>query len=274
MSPSPRPTTKTSIDRAPLSRRSYAAIAVIGLLALAAAGLIAMPASLMTHFMPAFIVADELSGSVWHGAAGKLSIGGRPLGAVEWQLHPAALWHLTLSGDLHWVKSGFQFSGEFEVDRHGIALRDVSGGGPIEDLRDLGLPAGWQGVADIKLARFTGEFDATGALIPQAADGEIHVGSLSSTLIAGGVSLGQFVLRTREAAPAGTLAGQVSDEGGPLQVNALVQISPKDHSGTLAGTLKERAEIPAALQEEIQNLAQMRGRDPQKRVPIDVEFNY
>jgi len=224
--------------------------------------------------LPAVVNADELSGSVWHGAVGKLSVNGRELGAAEWQLHPAALWRFALAGDLHWVKSGFQLAGEFEVDRHGIALRDVSGGGPIEDLRDLGLPAGWQGVADIKLARFSGEFNPSSSFVPQTADGEIHVGSLSSNLIAGGVNLGQYVLRTRNSAPAGALAGQVSDEGGPLEVNALLQISPKDHSGTLSGTLKERAQMPAALQEEIQNLAQMRGRDAQKRVPIDVEFNY
>ncbi len=274
MSPSRSPVTKADSDRSKPSRRSVAALVVIGLLALAAAGLIAMPASLMTHFLPAFVNADDLSGSVWHGAVGKLSINGRELGGAEWRLHPAALWRFAVAGDLHWVKSGFQLAGEFEIDRHGVELRDVSGGGPVEDLHDLGVPAGWQGIADIKIIRFTGEFNPGGGFTPLTADGEIHVGNLSSKLIAGGVNLGQYVLRTRDKAPDGALVGQVNDEGGPLEVSAVVQLSPKDHNGTLAGTLKERAEIPAALEEEIQNLAQMRGRDAQKRVPIDVEFNY
>ena len=40
----------------------------------------------------------------------------------------------------------------------------------------------------------------------------------------------------------------------------------------LSGTLRERAEAPPALRSQLQNLAQYRGRDPQGRIPVDLEF--
>ena len=47
-----------------------------------------------------------------------------------------------------------------------------------------------------------------------------------------------------------------------------------EHMATLTGTMKARNDAPAALQEEIQRLAQMRGRDANGRVPVDVEFTF
>jgi hypothetical protein len=40
----------------------------------------------------------------------------------------------------------------------------------------------------------------------------------------------------------------------------------------LTGTLKERADAPAALIGQINNIAQLRGRDRQGRVPVDLEL--
>ena len=35
----------------------------------------------------------------------------------------------------------------------------------------------------------------------------------------------------------------------------------------------ERGELPASLRQQLDNLIQMRGRDPQGRIPLDIEFS-
>ena len=58
----------------------------------------------------------------------------------------------------------------------------------------------------------------------------------------------------------------------PFDLQALIHYSAKDHTGVLTGTLKERAGAPAALIGQINDIAQLRGRDPQGRVPVDLEL--
>jgi hypothetical protein len=42
----------------------------------------------------------------------------------------------------------------------------------------------------------------------------------------------------------------------------------------LSGTLKERPDAPAALRSDLEGVVQLRGRDPQGRIPVDLEFTW
>jgi hypothetical protein len=71
----------------------------------------------------------------------------------------------------------------------------------------------------------------------------------------------------------GNVTAQLQDAGGPLEAQATVHFSPPGHTGTLSGTVKERAGVPPALHEQLENLTQLHAPDSQGRIPVDVEFS-
>jgi len=253
---------------APSRQRPYAAFVLIGLAGVLAVLIAALPASLLTRLLPPGVEAGDLSGNFWHGAAGKLKVNGRDAGAVEWQLHPR--W-LALDADLHWVKGSFALDAAARLDRGGIGAHDIRGGGPIDELRDLSLAPGWHGTAAVAIDKLTADRARLVAL-----GGEIRIADLGGPQIAGGADLGSYVLRFADTAVAadGSVTGSLSDSGGPLQVQGTLQLTPQNRSGLLSATLSERAGAPAEVHRELDMLAQMRGRDPQGRIPLDLEFTF
>jgi hypothetical protein len=109
---------------------------------------------------------------------------------------------------------------------------------------------------------------------PVAAVGELRVSNLMSARVAGGADLGSYELSLPEGAvdAEGNVTAKLVDTGGPLDLQALIHYSAKDRSGVLSGTLKERPDAPAALLGQINDIAQLRGRDSQGRVPVDLEL--
>src|ERR1700733_7482956 len=127
-------------------------IVLLGLAALLAVIVTALPASVIAHFLPPSVRAEDFSGSIWHGSAGKISVDARDAGALEWRLHPAALLGMAAAADVHWVKVGFVVDAAVRIDRQGLTAHGVKGGGPIEDLRDFGVAPGWRGIATINFS--------------------------------------------------------------------------------------------------------------------------
>jgi hypothetical protein len=252
-------------------RRSLLPLVHIGVAAALVVIVVALPASAITHFLPRSIRAEDFSGSIWHGSAEKISFNGRDAGALEWRLHPGALLRLAVAADLHWVKVGFVVDAALEVDRSGFTARAGKGGGPIQDLQDLGVAPGWRGMADVHFSELKGDF-----VKPSAAVANIQVSNVTSAQIADGADLGGYELRLEEGAVGsdGTVTAHLADTGGPLEMKTLIHFSPLERTALLSGTLKERADVSAALRSELDGLSQLRGRDPQGRIPVDLEFRF
>src|SRR6267142_6253667 len=154
--PAPR---SPSRDAKPAARsRSYWPIVLIGLAAAAAVTIVSLPASIIARLLPPAVHAEDFSGSVWHGSTGKISVNARDAGALEWRLHPAALLGMAVAADLHWVKVGFVVDAAAKIDRQGFAAHAIKGGGPIQDLHDFGVAAGWRGIADINFSELKSSF--------------------------------------------------------------------------------------------------------------------
>jgi hypothetical protein len=249
--------------------RSYWPFVLLGVVAVLAVIVVALPASVVTHFLPATVHAEDFSGSIWHGSTGKFSVGERPAGALEWHVHPQALLGMAVAADLHWVKVGFVLDAAVTVDRHGLTARDLKGGGPIDDLRELGVAPGWRGTASVNFSEFKTDFAK-----PLAAVGDLKVAHLTSAQFADGADLGSYVLVLPEGAIGadGNLTAQLMDAGGPLDAQAVIHFSPAERTGTLSGSVKERSGVPPALHEQLQNLAQLHPPDAQGRTAVDVEF--
>jgi hypothetical protein len=232
---------------------------------------VVLPASMVTHFLPPNVHAEDFSGSIWHGSAGRITVNARDAGALEWRVHPAALLKLSLAADVHWVKVGFVIDGTAAIDRQGYDARDIKGGGPIEDLRDFGVAAGWRGIAGVNFSALKGDFDKIAL-----ATGDITVSNLASAQVAEGADLGSYDLSLPDGAVAadGSVNAKLSDIDGPLETQAGVQLLPAEHRGTLSGTVRERADAPPALRRQLDGLSQLRGRDPQGRITVDLEFTF
>jgi hypothetical protein len=249
--------------------RSHWPLVLIGIAAIAAAIVAALPASIISHFLPPPVAAEDFSGSLWHGSAGKITVNAHDAGALEWRLHPAALLGMSVSADLHWVKQGFVIDAAVKIDRQGIAARDVKGGGPIEDLNGLGVAAGWRGIADVHLDTLRASFAQ-----PLAAAGDIQVSNVAAAQVADGADLGGYDLRfTPGPTDAdGNVTAQLTDTGGPLEVQAMIHYAAQERTATLSGTVRERPDAPPALARQLQSLSQLRARDREGRIPIDLEF--
>lgn len=268
-SPSRRTSAKTA---APAERsRPLWPLVLVGVVVAGAVLLTALPASLLTRVLPPQVQASDISGSLWHGSAGKLSALGRDAGAVEWRLHPGALLHLSVEMDLHWVRSNLAVNATATVDRHGITARDITGGGSLEELRDFGALADLHGNIQLNLSQVSSDYKRL-----ESIAGEVRLTDVGSARLAAGADLGSYVLKFAGGAvdANGTVTGQINDAGGPLQVTGVVSFSPAEHRGSLSATLLERATMPTELRNEIQTLAQLRGRDLQGRIPADLEFSF
>ena len=72
--------------------------------------------------------------------------------------------------------------------------------------------------------------------------------------------------------PDGTASATVRDLRGLIQLNGSLNIAPAQNLATLSGTIKERGEPPPELRRALNDLVQMRGRDRQGQIPVDIEF--
>jgi hypothetical protein len=242
---------------------------LIGFLVLSAAVVYALPASVMAHFLPAQVSAEDFSGSLMHGAAGKIIVNAHDAGAIEWRLHPLSLLRAAIVADIHWVKIGIVVDGTAEISAHGLTAHDIQGSGPIDNLRDLGLSTALRGTTSLKFSEIKIDFSKL-----LSAVGTIEVANLASASIAGGADLGAYALQLNAGAIAtdGTITAELNDTGGPLEVKAQIRFSPAGRTGVLSGTIMERPEAAAALRAQLANLAQVRPRNSQGQFPVELEF--
>jgi hypothetical protein len=267
--PASRSTSRnTELKPRPRPRRRWPLV-LIGLLVLLGAAVFVLPASMIARFLPPQVQAEDFSGSLIHGAAGKISVNAHDAGAIEWRLHPLALLRAELAVDIHWVKVSFVIDGTAELAGKGFAAHDIHGGGPLENLRDIGLGADWRGACTLSFAEIKSDFSKL-----QSAVGSLEVANLASAAIAGGADLGGYTVRlaTGAVSPDGSINASLNDTGGPVEVQAQIQFSPAARTGTLSGTLKARADASPELRHQLDSLAQVRPRDAQGRFPVDLEF--
>lgn len=244
---------------------------LLGLIVVSAAMIFALPASLAARFMPPQVHAEDFSGSLLHGAAGKISVNARDAGAIEWQVHPLSLLRLAIVADIHWVKVGFVIDGTAELKPGGFAAHDIAGSGAVDDLQTLGFAEGWKGSAKLAFAEIKGNFSRL-----EAAVGKIDVANISSLSVADGSDLGSYELQlgSQSIAPDGSISATVNDLGGPVEAQAQIRFSPATRTGLISGTLKERPEASPALRNQLNNLSQLRPRDSSGRFPVDLEFSF
>ncbi len=161
----------------------------------------ALPASIVTHFLPPSVHAEDFSGSVWHGSAGRITVAARDCRRARVAF---ASRRLAALESCRRIALGERRRSCSMAPPRSTAARlprpDLEGGGPIEDLRDLGLAPGWRGSAKIQVEELkAGRFRRPAPSLQRRGRHDQRVES-SSTQVAGGADLGGYLLRFADPA--------------------------------------------------------------------------
>ena len=252
------------------ARRGYWLLFPLALLVAAAIVTDELPATLARRFVPPPVRLEDLSGTLWHGTAERIVLGGRAVGAVEWRLHPLGLLRGRADLDLRWIDRSLTTVATLEIERTQLLAHAVQGDGRIEDLARFGFAPGWRGEARWTLEDVT---VTDGRLT--GLRGEIAVAHLASPAVAGGADLGAYRARIADAGDDGAvLHATLEDAGGPLRLKAHLTANLLARHGVVSGTLAARPEAAPAVASAVQQLAAMRGRDAAGNVPVSLDFTF
>lgn len=248
--------------------RSWIWLTLSGLLAASGFVVFNLPASLALKFLPGDLQASGPGGTLWHGSISNLSSRGRNMGALEWQVHPWPLVTGRLSAAVHWVRQDISVTSGITASSSQFTANDVQGGGSLASLADLGLTRGWNGRLELDIRHFT---LSAGKVL--AAAGEARLVGLNSAAFPD-ADFGNLVLTLgpQSVQDNGTVIAQVHNTHGALQLTGKLTLALGQHLATFSGTLKERSSLPPVLAQRIAELAQLRGRDQEGRIPLDIEF--
>jgi hypothetical protein len=95
----------------------------------------------------------SLDGTMWSGSCVGLSVGGRALGDVSWELHPLRLAAGRLAAHVTLAHGMTSADGDVELGLGGrITLRNLLADGPLDAALIPGLPVTLRGTAHVELA--------------------------------------------------------------------------------------------------------------------------
>ncbi|MEO8224760.1 MAG: type II secretion system protein N [Gammaproteobacteria bacterium] len=196
-------------------------------------------------------VASDVRGTIWHGAAGRVSLGGLALGPVNWQALPARLLLGQLAADVEAkLPDGFA-NGRVDVAPGGrITLADFAAAAPLSWLSPGAALAGGQLTARLetlaissgRVAAAVGSVELAGVVLPIPTAGpQLGPGTYTVTFAAANLGADQ------------PLTGELKDNGGPLEIAGTVKITPPG-SYEVSGTAKPRPGAPPELLNALQML--------------------
>lgn len=222
----------------------------LGLAAFLLALLVVFPASWMGGLLPPAVQCENWAGSVWRGQCRGLALQDGEkvvmrLDALQWKLRPAALLRLKLAAQFESRWPQGDAAGDVAVSPGGaIEVRGMSGRSVLDKRFFGAMPAGWQGNIDI------GDFDLDWHQgVIGRLSGQLMVTNLAD---ARGTALGSYRLEFPDG-PA-PYNGQLTDAGGPLEVNAQLQLT-QEQSWSLEGRMRTRDAGDARLNRALDMLS-------------------
>ena len=213
--------------------------------------IVTLPASvLLGRLQSAGVTAAGVDGTAWNGRAQLVQIQGVDIGSIEWNLHALALFALRLQGDVKITRPGGFAQSQVSLRASGpIEFADLTASLPLSALANV-APSGWTGTVNLKFSELVLQDGWPIAAIGTAD--VIDVGSANQRSPISGSYKVSFPA-SETSAPEGTLAGELTDLGGPLQITGELQLNP-DRSYLLRGLVAPRPDAPKELVNQLQIL--------------------
>lgn len=235
----------------------------LGILAYLVFAITTLPATLLTSRLGAYgINAAGVSGTLWKGRAQVLQVAGTQLGSVSWDLHALALFTARLQADVEMNRSDGFARGMVTVSSGKVRLNAVSATLPLSALPARGLPGGWNGVLNLKLADLLLDNGW-----PIAIDGTVEAMDLvGPARRPANIGSYKLVFAPSKNASSDSLSGALSDLSGPLQIAGTLQLK-RDRSYLVEGFVTTRATTPREVADSLQMLG---APDAQGRRPFSI----
>jgi hypothetical protein len=209
-------------------RRNYL-LASVGIASFVLFAIINIPASTISsrleERLPGRIRTGGVEGTIWNGHVRSININGWQLRDMRWELNPAALLLGRLSASIAFRGAGGEITVDASVSVSGaISVRDLEAAGPIAPLAaKFNLPASG-GQYRLRLSAL----DITDAW-PTSLVGSGQVTGVPLNILggAGGPTGNYTVVFNAETVPKdGRLSGTLSDDGGPIEVDGNIVLTP------------------------------------------------
>lgn len=209
-----------------------------------------LPASVLTRLLPSGVSLSGVQGTVWRGQAASVTVGGRPVGALQWSNRPWKLLVLQLDYAIQYRPEGGEV--EMDVKLRGPRRLDVAGARgslPIIALDGLLGPSGWKATAELDVGKLV-LVDG----FPEAAEGVLVLRDLTAPGPRG-AHIGNFELTLGEGAVGNdSITGRLRDlGGGPMHVRATLELKP-DRSYLLSGEVAAGPEANATVERTLRFL--------------------
>lgn len=227
--------------------------------------IVRLPLAWTLPLWPSTALCTAPSGSIWAGRCADLALQGRPIGTVQWQLRPLALFAGRASADVNVTRALDQVSGTFS--------RSFGGTVRATDLKaslDLGsgvLPS-WPSDIRGKLEANVQQLEISAGRV-RALNGVIDVRELVQAR--DNSSLGSYRAEFTQPADAeGKLVGSLNDTAGAISLAGTITLTPEP-GYEINGQIATRDGAPPALVQQLQYLGTP---DAEGRRPFSLAGSY
>jgi general secretion pathway protein N len=208
-----------------------------------------LPARWVAPLLPRAMHCQQLDGSAWRGSCAGLTTANGALGDLNWDVHALQLLRGRLELQLDLTNQGSYVRGVLGMGLGGaVHGRNVTLDLPLTSTLVSSLPAGAHARLSGKLARF----DWNGKFL-EALEGEVDILDFVGSQ---GQPFGSYQAIFAPDANAGsapTPTGVVHDMGGPLALDATLQLT-RDPGYLLQGQVAARPSAPAELADQLRYL--------------------
>ena len=238
-------------------------ISILAILAFAIILLVRLPASWVKGFVPPAVACSEIAGTAWNGSCTGLAYNGAPLGTLNWELHPLALFRGKVSAFLDLTRGQDFVRGDIEMGSgQTYVAHDLQAQMPLDPPLLPQLGSGFAGNVSVNLAYLKVEKNLVTAI-----EGQVQGTSLYSK--ADRVALGGYSLTFPKAAGGGEPVGQLASLDGPLDFEGTLKLT-RAPGWEVHGKARVKPETPPAFVEQLKFAAQ----DPDGRRQIDLEGTF
>ena len=208
-----------------------------------------LPARWISPLLPRAMHCQQLDGSAWRGSCAGLTTANGALGDLNWDLHALQLLRGRLELQLDLTNQGSYVRGVLAMGLGGaLHGRNVTLDLPLTSTLVSSLPAGAHARLSGKLSRF----DWNGKFL-EGLEGEVDILDFVGSQ---GQAFGSYQALFAPDANAGAAAtptGVVHDMGGPLALDATLQLT-RDPGYLLQGQVAARPSAPVELADQLRYL--------------------
>jgi hypothetical protein len=194
-------------------------ISILAILAFAIIILVRLPASWVKGFLPAGVTCIEVAGTVWNGSCTGLAYNGSPLGNLEWELHPLALFRGRVAAFVDLTRGESFIRGDLELGRgQTYNAHDLQAQMPLDPPMLPQLPSNYSGNLSVNLEHLRIANNLIAAI-----EGQVQGTSLYSKTDR--VALGGYAVTFPKAAAGTEPVGQVTSLDGPLDFEGTLKLT-------------------------------------------------